>query len=117
MKINLIPSVFAIAISALLGYLCYEFSDNSFKSVYTGFAFISSLMPILFLIAIEFPSNRTTMNIKAISFIELLVELVLLFIFNSYDSNQKSFIIAMSFLLIIYLGIIYMINQMSTKQP
>jgi len=113
MKINLIPSVFAIAISALLGYLCYEFSDNSFKSVYTGFAFISSLVPILFFIAIEFPSNRTTINIKALSFVDLLFSLVLMFIFNNSGSNQQAFIISFSFLIIIYLGIIYMISQMS----
>lgn len=117
MKVNLIPSVFAIALSALMAYMCYEFSDNSFKNLYTIFAFVSTLLTLLFLLAVDYHNTRTTINIKAISFIELLVGLVLLFIFNSYDSNQKSFIIAMSFLLIIYLGIIYMINQMSTKQP
>ena len=113
MKINLILSVFAIALSALLGYLCYEFSDNSFKSIYTGFAFLSLLVPILFLIAIQFPSNRTTINIKVLSFVDILFSLVLLFIFNSSESNQQAFIIAFLFLIIIYLGIIYTISQIS----
>jgi heme/copper-type cytochrome/quinol oxidase subunit 4 len=70
-------------------------------------------VPIIFLIAIEFPSNRTTMNIKALSFVDILFSLVLLFIFNSSESNQQAFIIANLFLIIIYLGIIYMISQMS----
>lgn len=117
MKLNLIPSVFAIALAALMAYMCYEFSDNSFKNLYTIFAFVSTLLTLLFLLAVDYHNTRTTINIKAISFIELLVGSVLLYIFNSNDSNQKSFVIAMSFLLIIYVGIVYMINQISSKQP
>jgi hypothetical protein len=48
-----------------------------------------------------------------LSFVDLLFSLVLMFIFNNSGSNQQAFIISFSFLIIIYLGIIYMISQMS----
>lgn len=111
MKINFVPSLIAFALSALIAFSCYEYTSNGFKQIFTMGAFISSMATLFFMFAVKFNNHRTTINIKTVSTLVTIVILFMLFLFAGARSTQAAFVISLSFLMVIYLGIVYAISK------
>jgi hypothetical protein len=113
MKVKFIPSLIVVALAALIAFSCYQYSSNLFKQAFTAGALISSLVVLFFMLAAQFNNQRTTINIKAISTLATIVNLLLLFLFSGAGSTQAAFVISLCFLMVIYLGLVYSIIQRS----
>jgi hypothetical protein len=104
-----------VALSSLIAFLCYQYSINLFKQLFTAGALLSSLVFLFFMLAVQFNNQRTTINIKAISTLATIVNLFVLFLFSGAGSTQVAFVISHCFLMVIYLGLVYAISQKSTS--
>ena len=111
MKIRIYPFLFVAAISFLISVICYKISLNNFKLLYTYSAFLSNFMLLFFMLAVKFNDVRTGINVKTCSTLFITLNILLLYMFGSINSTRFSFVIVISFLFLIYLGILYFITQ------
>jgi len=113
MKIKFIPLLIVAALSALTAFSFYKYASNGFKQIFTAGALISFALILFFMLAAKFNNQKTTINIKTISALATITNLLLLFLFSGIESTQASFVISLSFLMVIYLGVVYSIIQRS----
>ena len=111
MKIKFVPTLIVAALSALIAFSFYEYSSNGFKQLFTAGAFISFAVIFFSMLAARYNNQRTTINIKTISTLATIVNFLLFFLFSGSGSTQSAFFISLTFLMVIYLGIVYAISQ------
>ena len=100
MKLNIIPIIISVGISALIAYGFYNFHNSLNKEVLIYGSFIFSLITLICSIGINFEFPRTTANIKTVSIIFFAISLISNFVFTYFDSFA---------LYIIVNGILFMI--------
>lgn len=115
MKTNYIYLVIALVMALLISYFCQQYAVNSFKTIYIIGTGMSSFLLLGFLLSIEFPDKRTTINIKALSSLFFLINTIVILFFAFGADAASAYLVITSFLLIIYLGIVYSIAKAKSQ--
>lgn len=68
MKLNIVPSIIALAISALIAYGLYSWCRNADMQILLSiFGGVSMLLTFGSMLAISFEDSRTTVNVRVLS--------------------------------------------------
>ena len=68
MKLNIVPSIIALAISALIAYGLYSWCRNADMQILLSiFGGVSMLLTFGSMLAISFKDSRTTVNVRVLS--------------------------------------------------
>lgn len=108
MKINIIPSVIAIALAALLGYAVYSVAgDNPNKE--TAFAVSGVCFLICFLLGfgVSYEDSRKGISLNILSLISAIIMAISQFCFACYGINFRPYIIVNGVILLLYLLVFY----------
>lgn len=103
MKIDLVKSVIALGISALLAYACYEICNyEDLKWVIAIGSFITLGVPFMFALGVSSQHERSSVMLKALTGIILMVELVLNGIFVFFDFSIPLYVILNGLILLVF---------------
>ena len=107
MKINLVQTIIAIAVSLLIAYGLYSNheSENKILLCVGSFVFLTSTLIITIGASFELP--RTTVNVKTTSAIFFAIALISNLIFTFISFSNTSYIIINGILFLIFLLIAY----------
>lgn len=110
MKLNLIPTIIAIAICSLIAYGLYCINDSGNKLLLSIGGFIIISITLIIAMGSKFINQRKGTNIKLVSGIFFLLALFsnLLFAFNSF--LVSSYIIINGIILLTFITIAYTIS-------
>jgi len=111
MKINLVQTIIAIAVSLLIAYGLYNFHDSENKILLSAGSFVFLATALVMTVGASFELPRTTTNIRVVSGIFFAVALISNLIFMFLSFSQPSYIITNGILLLIYVLITYSINR------
>lgn len=112
MRINVIKSLIAIAISALLAYACYAIcAYEHVRWIITIGAFLTIATPTLLTIGITAKKARSATMLSALSGVLLFVEIVANGIFAFFDFSIPVYVITNGLILLIYILIYNSIYQ------
>lgn len=116
--INIIPTIIAVAVAALIGllaaYLCDASSSKSTTiGVTTGISLAISLLPML---AIKSDNPRLNVNLRIVSTIFTLLILLVNFIvcFNPPEKSFTIYFIIVGLIILIFIGVLYSLVRAST---
>ena len=109
MKINIVQTIIAIAVSLLIAYGLYSFHDSENKILLSSGSFVFLATTLVMTIGASFELPRTTTNIRVVSGIFFAVALVSNLIFSFVTFSVPLYIIANGILILIFLLIIYSI--------
>ncbi|MBR5639911.1 MAG: hypothetical protein IKW83_09125 [Muribaculaceae bacterium] len=117
MKINIIPTIIAVAVSALIGLLAAHLCGNTSKAttigITTGVSLAVTLLPML---AIKSGDERLDINIRVVSSIFVtLVLLVNFIVCLNVPQDLIYYFIFIGLILLIYIGVIYSLVNRSTE--
>jgi uncharacterized membrane protein YgaE (UPF0421/DUF939 family) len=114
MKINLIQSIIAVALGALIAYGLFSFHKGENKQLLAIGSFIFLAITLLFATGAQFESARTTTNIRALSGLFFTIALISNSIFTFIDFIVPLYVVINGLLLLVFISILYAIN--SAKQ-
>ena len=104
MKVDFVKSIIAFAISALLAYACYEICDfERVQWVVTIGALLSLGTPLMLILGISAKQERSSVMLKALSWVIFIVELLSNGIFIFFDFNIPLYVIVNGLILIVFL--------------
>ena len=108
MKVNYVLITISILMSCLLTYLIYSLChDGEYKILLCGCSFLSFASTLPIAIGVSFLNTRANVNIKITSLICAFVLLLSNIGFAIIGVNMNALIIFTSFLLLVYLLLIY----------
>ena len=103
MKLDVVKSLIAVAISALLAYTCYEICHcEHFQSVITIGAFITICVPMMLAIGISSKHERSSLMLKALSWVFLILEVISNGVFICVDFSTQFYVIINGFILLTF---------------
>ena len=103
MKLDLVKSLIAVAISALLAYACYEICDyDRVQWVITIGAFLTLGITSVFSLGITLEQVRSSTMLKALAWVILIVELITNGIFVFFDFSVPVYVIINGLILLIF---------------
>ncbi len=103
MKVDIIKSLIAFAISALLAYACYEICDfERVQLIVTAGALLTMGTPLLFALGVSAEQERSSVMLKALSWTVFMVELIANGTFVFFDFSIPVYVIVNSLILIIF---------------
>ena len=103
MKINLVQTIIAIAVSGLIAYGLYNFHDGENQILLSVGSFVFLSVTLALSIGVSFEQSRTTTNIRVVSGIFFAVALISNLIFQLLEVfPEPSYIITNGILLLIY---------------
>ena len=113
MKLNVIPCIIAIAVCALIVFGMYTWCRmEEMRLLVTIVSAISLLLTFGTMLAVTFPSSRTSINIKVTSGIFAGLFLITNIVFCCLSTfSQPLYIILNGFLLLIWLLVVYGITR------
>jgi 4-amino-4-deoxy-L-arabinose transferase-like glycosyltransferase len=111
MKINPFYFYISLSLSALVGYAIQTYGHNNFKLLYTIFGTLGTLVYFTFFIAAQFNNVRTTINVKTVTSVFLLLNFLMLFYFAGINRTESAFIIGYSLILVAYASIVYFVAK------
>jgi hypothetical protein len=112
MKTNPVQLLISIAISALIGYAFYSFSQETNQLVLGIGAFVTSMVTGVFLLAVGHPNAKIRLNISTLSTVFFLLFLMLNSVFAFFSSDITSiYVVSTGLLLLIYIAIVYSISR------
>lgn len=114
MKINIVQTIIALAVSFLIAYGFHSFHDSENKILISAGSFIFLATALVMTIGASFDLPRTTSNIRVVSGIFFAIALISNLIFKFINFSVPSYIIINGVLLLIFILITYSINK--TKQ-
>lgn len=111
MKLNFIPTIIAVGISALIAYGFYSFqsTDNKLLLSLGGFVFLA--LTLVLTIGANFDLPRTTTNIRTVSGIFFVVSLASNLTFSFFNFSTPIYVIINGILLMTFTLIIYSISR------
>jgi hypothetical protein len=111
MKINFVTTIIALAISLLLAYGFYSFSDSDNKLLFCvgSFVFIAATLIMTIGVSLELP--RTTANVRVVSGIFFTIALASNITFLFIKFSIPGYIITNGILLLIFLLLAYSVNR------
>ena len=103
MKLDVVKSLIAVAISVLLAYTCYEICNyEHVQRVIAVGSFITIAIPILLALGVSSQSERSSVMLKALSWIFLLIELISNGVFVFFDFSIPIYIIINGLILLMF---------------
>ncbi|MBS9766861.1 MAG: hypothetical protein KGV44_04910 [Flavobacteriaceae bacterium] len=111
MKINLVPTIIALAISSLIAYGFFAFCNNEHQLLVSIGSFVFLFFTIEMTIGVSFDLPRTTTNIRVVSGVFFVIALISNIIFSFLDFLEPSYIITNGILLLIFILIVYAIYK------
>ncbi len=111
MKINPFYSFVILLLTAIIAYSTSVYCQNNFLLLYTIVGSSVIMVNLLFLFAISFNNIRTSINIKTLSSLFLIINLALLFYFSSENKTKSSFIIVFALMFLIHISIVFSISK------
>ncbi len=111
MKINLVQTIIAIAVSALIAYGLYHFHDNENQILLSIGSFVFLSVTLALSLGVSFEQSRTTTNIRVVSGIFFAVALISNLIFNFLNFSTPSYVITNGILLLVFVLIVYSVNK------
>lgn len=115
MKLNVVQTIIAIAISGLISYGLYSFHDSENKIVLSLGSFVFLATTLVIAIGVNFEQPRTTTNIRVVSGIFFTIALISNLLFSFFTFSTPSYIITNGILLLIFVLTAYSINK--ANQP
>ena len=104
MKLDVVKSLIAVAISALLAYACYEICDyEHVQWVISAGAFVSIGIPMLLALGVSSQQERSSVMLKTPSWVFLLIEMVSNGVFVFFDFSVPVYIIVNGLILLTFL--------------
>ena len=104
MKLDVVKSLIAVAISALLAYACYEICDyEHVQWVISAGAFVSIGIPMLLALGVSSQQERSSVMLKTLSWVFLLIEMVSNGVFVFFDFSVPVYIIVNGLILLTFL--------------
>jgi hypothetical protein len=109
MKINIVFLFLSFFLSIIIGYAAYTFSSNDFKLFYVISG--TSALSIYFFsaTALRHADTRKTINLRAVSSIFILIQMLIMFFYSSAGHMIQGFIIWTSLIIIAFFFIAYTI--------
>ncbi|HNY44702.1 MAG TPA: hypothetical protein PK218_10465 [Flavobacterium sp.] len=111
MKINLVQTIIAIAVSALIAYGLYNFHDGENQILLSVGSFVFLASTLVLTIGTSFQLPRTTTNVRVVSGIFFAVALISNLIFTFVEFSVPSYVITNGILLLVFILIAYSINR------
>lgn len=111
MKINLVQTIIAIAVSALIAYGLYNFHDGENQILLSVGSFVFLASTLVLTIGTSFQLPRTTTNVRVVSGIFFAVALISNLIFTFVEFSVPSYVITNGILLLVFILIAYSINK------
>ena len=111
MKINFIPTIIAIALSALVAYGCFSLRQDNFNNLLGIGCFVMMSIATALTLGLGFESSRTTTNIRVLSAIFTLIFLASNLIFCFISFSVPTYIITNGILLLIFILLTYSIAK------
>ena len=111
MKVNIVQTIIAIAVSLLIAYGLYSFHDSENKILLSLGSFIFLATTLIISIGVNFEQSRTTTNIRVVSGIFFTIAFASNLIFSFFTFSTPSYIITNGILLLIFVLIVYSINR------
>jgi hypothetical protein len=114
MKINIVLSIIAVALSSLITYGLYTIYDGENQMLLSIGSLMFLSFTLAFTIGVNFEQSRITTNIRAISGIFFVLALISNLIFTFIDFSIPSYVITNGLLFLVFILIVYSIS--SAKQ-
>ena len=103
MKLDVVKSLIAVAISALLAYACYEICNyEHVRWVIAAGAFVTIGAPMMFALGVSYQQERSSVMLKTLSWVFLLIESVSNGIFVFFDFSIPVYIIVNGLILLTF---------------
>ena len=111
MKINLVQTIIAIAVSLLIAYGLYSFHSGENKILLSAGSFVFLATALVMTIGASFELPRTTTNIRVVSGIFFVIALISNMIFTFVNFSVPSYVIINGILILVFILNVYLINQ------
>ena len=112
MRINTVLTIIAIAMAVLIGYLAFSIAEGEKNDIVCGIASKTCITAFLVtIVGLQNDSNKLGINIKIMSSLFLFVFLISHFCFAAICIKMPYYIIINGILLLIYIVILYRMNQ------
>jgi hypothetical protein len=111
MKINIVQTIIAIAVSLLIAYGLYSFHDSENKILLSTGSFVFLATALVMTIGTSFELPRTTTNVRVVSGIFFVIALISNLVFTFLNFSVPSYIIINGILLLLFILITYSINK------
>ena len=103
MKFDLLKTLIAIGLSALLAYACYEISDyDHVKWVITIGSFLTLSIPAIFALGLSSQQKRSGIVLKVLSWLILMIEFFSNGIFAFCDFSIPLYVIINGLILLVF---------------
>ena len=103
MKLDVVKSLIAVAISALLAYACYEICDyERLKWVIAAGVFVSIGIPMMLALGVSSKQERSSVMLKTLSWVVILIETISNSVFVFFDFSIPVYIIVNGLILLIF---------------
>lgn len=113
MKLNFVPSLLAVIISALLGYAVYSVADIDPNAILAGVvSTICFIVTLILAIGVGYEDGKISVNIRILSLSALIVMLISHFAFAATIVKMPYYLIVNGLILCIYLCIVYYVNSL-----
>ena len=111
MKINIVQSVIAIAVSLLIAYGLYSFHNSENKILLSAGSFVFLATSLVMTIGASFELPSTKINISVVSGIFFAIALISNLIFTFINFSTPSYVIINGILMLVFILIAYSINK------
>jgi hypothetical protein len=112
MKTNSFFLLVSLLLTAIFAYAYNVYCQNNFKTLFIVASSLGTLVYFIFLLAINYNNSRTSINIKTLSSLFLLINISLLFYFSTENSSESAFVILYSIILLLYGSFVYAILKL-----
>ncbi len=112
MKVNLVPTIIALAISALIGYALYALCKTEGQELLLAIGGgIVTFIPLATALGFRFEQPRTSGNIAALGGVFTVIMLICCFVYAFVQFTPPAFIIVAGILLLVFIMIVYAIAR------
>jgi hypothetical protein len=115
MKFNVVKTVVAVAMSALIAYAYFAFSPWGNGALVSIGSFIENTIILITALGITIEGARTMANLKIVGWLFFLVSLVTNGIFAAINFGQPAYIIINGLILLIFVLVAYSIGKASKE--
>jgi hypothetical protein len=114
MKVNVLQTVMAIAISGLIAYGCYCINNNKGREILSLFSFTYLAFTSVVAVGVDFEQTRSTINIKVLAGTFFIVGIITNLLFSFFKIVIPLYLIVNGLLLFTFILLSYSIHR--TKQ-
>lgn len=112
MKLNVIPTIIAVAISALIAFGLYSFAKTEdYQSHLAIASFIALLFPLATTLGAKFEEPRTSANVKTLSGVFFILALIASVLFAFVKFTVPVLVLSEGLILLVWLLVAYAVAK------